>query len=137
MQQLLEQLKQQLPLFLKQHEQKLNEKMGTLFQTLLDRDNVAMSREEIQDRIRQEVGLYGLRMDVAEELERLETHFSEARHILQKGGSVGKRLDFLMQELNREANTLGSKANAIEQTRAAMELKVVIEQMREQVQNLE
>jgi len=96
-----------------------------------------LTREEIADRIRQEVTLYGLRADVEEELNRLATHVSEVRRILEQGGTVGRRLDFLMQELNREANTLGSKAAAIEMTQAAVELKLLIEQMREQIQNLE
>jgi uncharacterized protein (TIGR00255 family) len=81
--------------------------------------------------------VYGIRADVAEELGRLSAHLSETRHIIQKGGQVGKRLDFMMQELNREANTLGSKAANKELSDAAMELKLLIEQMREQVQNLE
>jgi uncharacterized protein (TIGR00255 family) len=96
-----------------------------------------LTREEIADRIRQEVTLYGLRADVEEELNRLTTHVAEVRRVLQQGGTVGRRLDFLMQELNREANTLGSKATAIEMTQAAVELKLLIEQMREQIQNLE
>jgi uncharacterized protein (TIGR00255 family) len=96
-----------------------------------------LTREEIADRIRQEVTLYGLRADVEEELNRLATHVNEVRRILKQGGTVGRRLDFLMQELNREANTLGSKATAIEMTQAAVELKLLIEQMREQIQNLE
>jgi len=96
-----------------------------------------LTREEIADRIRQEVTLYGLRADVDEELNRLATHVQEVRRVLSEGGAVGRRLDFLMQELNREANTLGSKASAIEMTQAAVELKLLIEQMREQIQNLE
>jgi len=96
-----------------------------------------ISREEALDRIRQEVALYGIRIDIAEELARLSGHLTETRHILAKGGQVGKRLDFMMQELNREANTLGSKAALKELADAAMELKLLIEQMREQVQNLE
>jgi uncharacterized protein (TIGR00255 family) len=96
-----------------------------------------LTREEVADRIRQEVTLYGLRADVEEELNRLTTHVDEVRRILTQGGPVGRRLDFLMQELNREANTLGSKAAAIEMTQAAVELKLLIEQMREQIQNLE
>ena len=78
-----------------------------------------------------------LRIDVAEELSRLGAHLTETRRILAAGGAVGKRLDFMMQELNREANTLGSKAAAAELADAAMELKLLIEQMREQVQNIE
>lgn len=96
-----------------------------------------LSREEALERVRQEVTLYGIRIDVAEELARLAAHLEETRHILQKGGPVGKRLDFMMQELNREANTLGSKAALKELADASMELKLLIDQMREQVQNLE
>jgi uncharacterized protein (TIGR00255 family) len=96
-----------------------------------------LSRDEVIERIRQEVTLYGIRIDVAEELTRLAAHLDETRHILKKGGQVGKRLDFMMQELNREANTVGSKAALKELADAAMELKLLIDQMREQVQNLE
>lgn len=92
---------------------------------------------ELQDRIRQEVTLYGIRVDVAEELTRLSGHLTETRAILKKGGQVGKRLDFMMQELNREANTLGSKSAVKELSEASMQMKLLIEQMREQVQNLE
>lgn len=97
----------------------------------------ALSRDEAMDRIRQEVTLYGIRIDIAEELSRLGAHLTETRHILKKGGQVGKRLDFMMQELNREANTVGSKAAIKELADASMELKLLIDQMREQVQNLE
>ncbi|WP_420477128.1 YicC/YloC family endoribonuclease [Noviherbaspirillum sp. ST9] len=96
-----------------------------------------VSREEALERIRQEVTLYGIRIDVAEELSRLSAHLTETRHILKKGGQVGKRLDFMMQELNREANTVGSKAALKELSDASMAMKLLIEQMREQVQNLE
>jgi len=96
-----------------------------------------LTRQEALERIRQEVTLYGIRIDVAEELSRLSAHLTETRHILKKGGQVGKRLDFMMQELNREANTLGAKASVKELADASMELKLLIEQMREQVQNLE
>ena len=96
-----------------------------------------LSRQDASERIRQEVILYGIRIDVAEELSRLSAHLTETRHILKKGGQVGKRLDFMMQELNREANTLGAKAAANELADASMELKMLIEQIREQVQNLE
>ena len=98
------------------------------------RDAVATLDE---DRIRQEVALYAQRIDVAEELTRLTTHLDELERILKAGGSAGKRLDFLMQELNREANTLASKSPATDITAVAMEMKVLIEQIREQVQNLE
>ncbi len=88
-------------------------------------------------RVLQEVALFAARIDVDEELSRLKTHLDELERILLAGGAVGRRLDFLMQELNREANTLGSKAAVTEVTQAALELKLLIEQMREQVQNLE
>ena len=90
-----------------------------------------------EDRIRQELVMFAAKVDVEEELARLVTHLGETRRILSNGGAVGKRLDFLMQELNREANTLGSKSVDIEVSQAAVELKVLIEQMREQVQNIE
>ncbi|MHB1332610.1 MAG: YicC/YloC family endoribonuclease [Sulfuriferula sp.] len=89
------------------------------------------------ERIRQEVALFAQKIDVDEELSRLGVHIREVRRILDAGGAAGKRLDFLMQELNREANTLGSKSVSVETTQVAMELKVLIEQMREQVQNIE
>ncbi|OGA50026.1 MAG: YicC family protein [Betaproteobacteria bacterium RIFCSPLOWO2_12_FULL_62_13] len=89
------------------------------------------------ERIRQEVVLFANKIDVDEELSRLTTHIVELKRILERGGAVGKRLDFLMQELNREANTLGSKSVDITVTQAAMELKILIEQMREQIQNIE
>ncbi len=90
-----------------------------------------------EERIRQEIGLFAARIDVAEELSRLGTHLDEVARVLEKGGAVGKRLDFLMQELNREANTLASKSVSAEVTAVALDLKLLIEQMREQVQNLE
>jgi len=89
------------------------------------------------ERIRQEVALFASKVDVDEELTRLNTHISELRRILDQRGPVGKRLDFLMQELNREANTLGAKAGDISVTQVSMELKLLIEQMREQIQNIE
>ena len=90
-----------------------------------------------EERIRQEVALFANKIDVDEELTRLTTHIGELRRVLEKGGAAGKRLDFLMQELNREANTLGSKAADIAVTQVSMELKLLIEQMREQIQNIE
>jgi uncharacterized protein (TIGR00255 family) len=89
------------------------------------------------ERVNQEIVLYAARIDVDEEIARLQTHIGEFRRVLDKGGACGKRLDFLCQELNREANTLGSKSVANEMTRISVELKVLIEQMREQVQNIE
>ena len=89
------------------------------------------------ERVRQEITLFVNRIDVDEELSRLTTHLAELKRILGAGGAVGKRLDFLMQELNREANTLGSKSADIQVTRVSLELKLLIEQMREQIQNIE
>ena len=90
-----------------------------------------------EDRIRTEVGLFAARIDVAEEITRLSTHLDEVERVVKKGGAAGKRLDFLMQELNREANTLASKSVSTEITAIGVELKLLIEQIREQVQNLE
>ncbi|MBL78780.1 MAG: YicC family protein [Nitrosomonadaceae bacterium] len=89
------------------------------------------------DRIRQELVLFASKIDIDEEICRLETHFDEIERILTKGGVVGKRLDFLMQELNREANTIGSKSVASDISKISIELKILIEQMREQIQNIE
>ena len=102
------------------------------------REAMQSAPEDIWDeRVRQEITLFASKVDVDEELSRLASHLSEMRRILGHGGAVGKRLDFLMQELNREANTLGSKSVDAEVSRSAMEMKVLIEQMREQTQNLE
>jgi uncharacterized protein (TIGR00255 family) len=92
---------------------------------------------EDDERVRQEITLYASKIDVDEELSRLQTHLDEVQRVLAKGGAVGKRLDFLMQELHREANTLGSKSVDGEVSRCAMDIKILIEQMREQVQNIE
>jgi uncharacterized protein (TIGR00255 family) len=89
------------------------------------------------ERLKQELALFATKVDVAEEVSRLTAHIAEVKRVLGEGGSSGKRLDFLMQELNREANTLGSKSVDAELSRAALEIKVLIEQMREQVQNVE
>lgn len=94
-------------------------------------------QEHWDERLRQEIVAYASKIDVDEELSRLDSHLSEMRRILTAGGAVGKRLDFLMQELNREANTLGSKSVDAEVSRHAMEIKILVEQMREQIQNLE
>ncbi len=116
-------------------ERKLTERMDQALGKALA--GASISREEIAERVRQEVTLYGLRVDVDEEINRLRTHVTEVRRVLAAGGAVGRRLDFLMQELNREANTLGSKATMVDLTQAAVELKMLIEQMREQIQNIE
>ncbi|UNG19070.1 YicC/YloC family endoribonuclease [Stutzerimonas zhaodongensis] len=105
-------------------------------QKLIDR--CAEMRVELDpQRLEQELVMLAQKSDVAEELDRLGTHVTEVRRVLKSGGAAGRRLDFLMQELNREANTLGSKAFDTRSTQAAVNLKVLIEQMREQVQNIE
>ena len=93
--------------------------------------------EAAQDRALSEATAFAIRIDVAEEITRLRSHLQELSHLLSKGGDIGKRLDFLIQELHREANTLGSKSAVLEMTRISMDMKVLIEQMREQVQNIE
>jgi uncharacterized protein (TIGR00255 family) len=97
----------------------------------------ALQVELDPERLEQEIVLLAQKADVDEELDRLDTHVREVKHSLKKEDSLGRRLDFLMQELNREANTLSSKSVVSETTQAAVELKVLIEQMREQVQNIE
>lgn len=127
-----------VPELVERHQQKIVERLQeALGVALQDGGTPAIPRDEVTERIRQEVTVYGVRIDIAEELIRLATHLAETRHLLEKGGKLGKRLDFMMQELNREANTVGSKAAAKELADAAMALKLLIEQMREQVQNLE
>jgi uncharacterized protein (TIGR00255 family) len=97
----------------------------------------SVAPQALQERALNEAAAFAIRIDVAEELARLGSHLDEIEHLLDAGGEVGKRLDFLIQELHREANTLGSKAAALELTNVSVEMKVAIEQMREQVQNLE
>jgi len=97
----------------------------------------SISREATEERALNEAAAYAIRIDVAEELGRLRSHFDEIVRLLVKGGEVGKRLEFLIQELLREANTLGSKSTSIEMTAISVDMKVAIEQLREQVQNVE
>jgi uncharacterized protein (TIGR00255 family) len=97
----------------------------------------AITTDQARDRALTEATAFAIRIDVAEELTRLASHLSEIERLLNKGGEVGKRLDFLIQELHREANTLGSKSSSLELTRISVDMKVLIEQMREQVQNIE
>ncbi|WP_332824510.1 YicC/YloC family endoribonuclease [Ramlibacter sp.] len=97
----------------------------------------AVAHDAAQDRALTEATSFAIRIDVAEELTRLAAHLDEIERLIKKGGEVGKRLDFLIQELHREANTLGSKSALLELTRISVDMKVLIEQMREQVQNLE
>jgi uncharacterized protein (TIGR00255 family) len=130
-----------IPALVEAHQKKLEERLasalGVVFDAAAPESTVTVTRTEALDRIRQEITIYGTRIDVSEELARLSGHVTEVRAILERGGAVGKRLDFMMQELNREANTLGSKSAAAELADAAVELKLAIEQIREQVQNIE
>ena len=119
---------------------KVREEMPAIIQwqktKLLTRFEEAKIELEEQ-RVEQEMVMLAQKVDVDEELDRLDTHIKEVSRLVKKGGSVGRRLDFLMQELNREANTLGSKSINAKTTAASVELKVLIEQMREQIQNIE
>jgi uncharacterized protein (TIGR00255 family) len=125
MQLLVQQVAPKVPALVRAYGEKLS---ARLFEAGLNPDD---------DRMRQEIVLFASKIDVDEELSRLSAHIKELEHVLARGGAVGRRLDFLMQEFNREANTLGSKSADLESTQVAVELKVLIEQRREQVQNLE
>jgi uncharacterized protein (TIGR00255 family) len=122
---LVTKVKPMMPNLIKQYQEKLTTKLHEAHASNDD------------ERIRQEMVLFVQRIDVDEELVRLSSHIEEVKRILNSAGAAGKRLDFLMQEMNREANTLGSKSVAIETSQISMELKVLIEQMREQIQNIE
>ena len=122
---LVEQVKPLLPALSKEYQAKLEAKL---------QENL---KNVDPERVAQELVLFAQRIDVDEELSRLTAHISEVKRILASDAPAGKRLDFLMQELNREANTLGSKSVSIQTTQVSMELKVLIEQMREQIQNIE
>jgi uncharacterized protein (TIGR00255 family) len=113
-------------------------------QRFLERWNEALgaaqtdaAAQAAQERALSEATAFAIRIDVAEELTRLQAHLDEIERLIGKGGEVGKRLDFFIQELHREANTLGSKSSSLELTKISVDMKVMIEQMREQVQNLE
>lgn len=129
-------LRPKIPEILQAQKDKLTERLEEALRTTLA-DGAQITKEEVNERIRQEITLYGIKLDVNEEMERLCTHVKEVRRTLDRGGPVGRKLDFLMQELNREANTLGSKAVSISMTDTSVNLKLVIESMREQIQNLE
>jgi len=119
--------------------QRLQQRFLDRWQEALELTGSAQSipREALQERALNEAAAYAIRIDVAEELARLRSHLDEVARLLKAGGEVGKRLDFLIQELLREANTLGSKSSTLELTNISVEMKVLIEQLREQVQNLE
>jgi len=117
--------------------QRQQERFVQKYQEALQAVGGNVTPEAAQERALQEAAAYALRIDVDEELQRLKAHLDEIARLIKKGGEVGKRLDFLIQELHREANTLGSKAAALELTQISVDMKVLIEQMREQVQNIE
>lgn len=129
-------LRPKLPLMLDNLQTKLEQRLSESLERVLSSKS-ELTSEEVRDRIRQEVLLYAIKMDVDEEMNRLLTHVTEVKRVLASSNEAGKKLDFMMQELNREANTLGSKAVAIDMTQTSLTLKVVIEKMREQVQNLQ
>jgi uncharacterized protein (TIGR00255 family) len=118
-------VRERLPKILEEFKQRLRDRLAEL------------KGDMDEDRLEQEMALLAQKLDVHEEMDRLDTHIEEVQRVLEQDQPVGRRLDFLMQELNREANTLGSKSADTDTTRASMELKVLIEQMREQVQNIE
>jgi len=132
---LSEQAKPLLPAVVQRQQQRFLERWQEALEASGAKQSI--SAEALQERALNEAAAFAIRIDVAEELARLASHLDEVERLLGKGGEVGKRLDFLIQELQREANTLGSKSAAIELTGIAVEMKVAIEQMREQVQNLE
>ncbi|HLT99585.1 MAG TPA: YicC/YloC family endoribonuclease [Burkholderiaceae bacterium] len=145
---IIQHVEDDLPIILEDHQQKLAQRLRDALAAANPDGFPMITGTELSARIAQETSLFSLRIDVAEELARLRSHIAELEHILagtpagqsgsgRKVGSAGKRLDFLFQEMNREANTLGSKAGAISMTRAAIDLKLLIEQMREQAQNIE
>ncbi len=145
---IVDQVEEQLPALLAEHQDKISNKLRDTLMAVSPGGFAQISGPELSARIAQESSLFSLRIDVAEELSRLRSHIAELQHLLSTGetlgrkdkknsGSAGKRLDFLFQEMNREANTLGSKASALSVTRAAIDLKLLIEQMREQAQNIE
>jgi uncharacterized protein (TIGR00255 family) len=137
MREIVKVIEPKVPVYVTQYQEKLTERLAEALAAQEQGKASGGSGTELMERIRQEVVLYAVRIDVAEEFARLKTHLQAVDTALAGKGPVGKRLDFLMQELNREANTLSSKSVSEECTQAALELKLLIEQMREQVQNLE
>ncbi|PWB16071.1 MULTISPECIES: YicC/YloC family endoribonuclease [unclassified Comamonas] len=131
--QLAEQAEPLIPELVKQQKQRFLER----WQEAMALSAGSVSPEAAQDRALTEATSFAIRIDVAEELTRMRSHLEEISRLLTKGGDIGKRLDFLIQELHREANTLGSKSAALDLTRISVDMKVLIEQMREQVQNIE
>ena len=148
--QIVEAVEQQMPLLIQTQKERLAQKLRETIQHAFPSGFNHISGPELSERLASESSLFALRIDVAEELTRLKSHLTELGFLLkdapespskQKGnaarGSAGKRLDFLFQEMNREANTLGSKAGSLEMSKAAIDLKLLIEQMKEQAMNIE
>ena len=150
--QIVDDIGSHMPALMASHQERMAQKLQDTLNKAFPSGLTHLSGQEVFERIATESSLFSLRIDVAEELARLKSHLGELVYLLDHGqspastnakaakteaGSVGKRLDFLFQEMNREANTLGSKSASMEMTRAAMDLKLLIEQMREQAQNLE
>lgn len=133
---LAEQAKPLVPAVVQRQQQRFLERWNEALQAA-NAGRQAVSEDAQRDRALNEAAAFAIRIDVAEELARLTAHLDEIERLLKAGGELGKRLDFLIQELHREANTLGSKSAALELTGISVEMKVAVEQMREQVQNLE
>lgn len=123
--QIVAEVRNRQPLLVERARTRLQERLAQVMETL-DRD-----------RVEQEIVIFATKLDVSEEMDRLDTHVAEVRRVIGQDQPSGRRLDFLMQELNREANTLGSKSTDADSTRASVDLKVLIEQIREQIQNVE
>ncbi|WP_269499272.1 YicC/YloC family endoribonuclease [Castellaniella sp. S9] len=145
---IVEQVEADLPALIDSQQARVAQRLREALEAASPEGFAQIGGAELSARIAQEAGLFGLRVDVAEEIARLRSHLAELQHILgdpgaagkrqpPPKGSRGKRLDFLFQEMNREANTLGSKSAALSVTQAAIDLKLLIEQMREQAQNIE
>jgi len=126
-----------VPAVVQRQQQRFLERWAEAVQTANAGSAAPVPAQAVHDRALAEAAAYAIRIDVAEELTRLRSHLDEIERLLKAGGELGKRLDFLIQELQREANTLGSKSAALELTGIAVDMKVAIEQMREQVQNIE
>lgn len=126
-----------IPQLVEQQRQRFLDRWNEALGATASAQGGAVTSDMAQDRALTEATAFAIRIDVAEELTRLDSHLTEIERLLKKGAEVGKRLDFLIQELHREANTLGSKSSNLELTRISVDMKVLIEQMREQVQNIE
>ena len=127
-----------IPQLVEQQRQRFLDKWNDAFKQASAQSTAApVSAEAAQERALSEATAFAIRIDVAEEITRLQSHLDTIENLLTKGGELGKRMEFLIQELHREANTLGSKSAALDTSRISVDMKVLIEQMREQVQNIE